>query len=406
MSCHPCRGIRFLWVLLCILTLSLPVKAAQINADEVYCFTQTDFSAQESILTGVCITALPDSARGTVRLGSRVIRAGDVLTSGQLDQMVFSPVRSDSDATAEVSYLPIYTTGLAPEATMVISIHGKEDKAPAALDSSLETYKNLPNEGILKVTDPEEQALTYTLGRQPKRGEVVLRPDGSFLYTPKNNKVGTDSFTYTATDPAGNVSREATVTVKILKPADDARYTDTAGLSCQFAAEWMRNTGIFAGESVGGQTCFSPDKAVSRGQFLAMLMQTLDMPVDSTVTATGFIDDAPGWMKPYLAAALRSGLVSGYPCQGGSEFRPDQAITGDEAATMIRNALDFAVPTLSDTDGAAAAWAQEAAAAIRHHGITLPEGNQSVTRSDTALVLYQINRLQEENPGLVVFFRQ
>jgi VCBS repeat-containing protein len=43
----------------------------------------------------------------------------------------------------------------------------------------------LPNEGKLKVTDPEGQAMTYTVLRQPKRGTVEIREDGSFVYTPK-----------------------------------------------------------------------------------------------------------------------------------------------------------------------------------------------------------------------------
>ena len=67
------------------------------------------------------------------------------------------------------------------------------------------------------------------------------RPDGSFIYTPKKNKVGVDSFTYTATDASGKVSREATVTIQILKPTDARQYTDTVGLDCRFEAEWLKN---------------------------------------------------------------------------------------------------------------------------------------------------------------------
>ena len=82
---------------------------------------------------------------------------------------------------------------------------------------------------------------------------MTIREDGSFLYTPKKNKVGTDSFTYTATDPAGKVSREATVTIQILKPTDNKQYADTTGTTCRFTAEWLRNTGLFVGEQIDGQ---------------------------------------------------------------------------------------------------------------------------------------------------------
>lgn len=79
---------------------------------------------------------------------------------------------------------------------------------------------------------------------------MTLDGQGGFTYTPKKNKVGVDSFTYTATDPAGNVSREATVTIQILKSS--AEYTDTETASYRFEAEWLRNTGIFQGESLAG----------------------------------------------------------------------------------------------------------------------------------------------------------
>lgn len=405
MSCHSRLPFRLGAMALCAFLAALPGTAAEVDAGESYCFSDVDFSPGDSALAGVCITGLPDADRGTIFLGSRVIRSGDVLTAEQLEQMTFTPVSSDEDATAVVWYLPIFDNGLAGEAAVTISIRGKEDDAPVAENSAIETYKNLPNEGLLKVSDPEGQALTFTVTRQPKRGSIIIRDDGSYLYTPEKNKVGTDSFTFTATDPAGNVSREATVTIKILKPADNLQYADTSGLSCRFAAEWMRNTGIFSGETVSGQVCFSPEEPVTRGQFLAMLMETLELPVDSAITETGFSDSAPDWLKPYLAAALRSGLITGYPCEDGIEFRHDQSITGQEAAVMIQSVLDFAVPTALDESGTIAAWAAESVAAVSGNGLALPQGETILTRADAAEVLYQISKLQKAAPGLAVIFQ-
>lgn len=402
MSCQHSISFRILAVLLCALVLSAPAMAAEVDSDQAYCFSGADFAPSDGTLTGVCITALPDADRGTIVLGSRVIRPGDILTTGQLEQMTFSPVRSEEDCEATVSYLPIYADRVESEASMVISIHGKEDKAPVAEDSAMETYKNLPNEGKLKVTDPEGQAMTFTVTRQPKRGTVELREDGSFLYTPKKNKVGTDSFTYTAADPAGNVSREATVTIEIMKPTDSKQYTDTVGSDCRFAAEWMRNTGIFSGETVSGQNCFSPDTEVSRGEFLAMLMQVLDLPVDRTVAYTGFADDAEDWLKPYLAAALRSGIVSGYPSESGVVFCPDQAITTMEAAVMLSNALDLSFPADSIADQTLPVWAAQAVAAVGAEGLALPENNACLTRGDAAQVLYQVSKLTGESEGSIL----
>lgn len=382
---HPNKLPIFLSLfLLCSGVLTIPVQAAGTDSDQAYCFSLSDFSGSENGLLGICVTGLPDKNQGNILLGNRVIRTGDVLTSGQLQQLIFSPVLSQEDDQAVITYLPLFSAGLAQEAETAISIYGKRDDPPVAEDSSLETYKNLPNEGLLKASDPEGQALTFTLVKSPKRGDVVIREDGSFLYTPKNNKVGSDSFTYTVSDPAGNLSREATVAIKILKPTDSAQYTDTAGLDCRFEAEWLKNTGIFSGESISGQSCFSPDESISRGQFLAMLMQTLDLPVEHSVSSTGFSDDAPQWLMPYLSAAYRAGIITGYPCDGGVEFRPDQTITSDEAMSMIRSALNHALPSAEGAQEALAVWAEDALQDV-----------VNLTRADAARILYQVSKTED-----------
>ena len=355
---------------LCAALLSTSASAAETAAGSVFCFSQSDFGAE---ITGICVTAVPD--RGTVLLSDRVIRSGDVLAASQLSQLTFTSAEAEEDAAVSMRYLPIRSSGVEKEAELVISIKGRRNEPPRTQDTKLETYKNLPIEGLLPADDPEGAALTFTLTRSPRRGEVILRDDGSFLYTPKKNKVGTDSFAYTAADPAGNVSGEATVTITIRKPTDDRQYADTLSSDCRFEAEWLRSSGIFAGETVNGQLCFSPDEAVTRGQFLAMLMEVLEMPVDRTVTETGFLDESPQWLKPYLAAALRSGIITGYPAEGGVEFRDGQAVCADEAAAMVRRAVDFALPAAS-LDG--------------------PEllGRDPLTRSDAAKALYRIGRLR------------
>ncbi len=407
--------VRFVCLLLavaCVLSLGCTALAAEVDCDTTYCFTSTDFSENETLM-GVCITHLPQPETGTIMLGNRVIRSGDILTADQLAQMTFSPLRTESDKAAQVSYLPIYENRVDPSATMTISIRGKEDKAPVAQDFALETYKNLPNQAQLKASDPEGEALTYTLVRQPKRGEVVLNTDGSFTYTPKKNKVGVDSFTYTAADPAGNVSREATVTIQILKPTEAKQYTDTIGESCRFAAEWMRNTGLFVGEKVGGEDCFYPEKPVSRGEFLTMVINALDIPTEN-VSYEAIPSDTPDWLKPYLAAAIRSGLTAGLPEKESGSFGAYDHITGAEAAVMLQNALDLtvsqqtmeAVQTCTDdTQSQVPAWAESSLQAMADNGISL-SAEEALTRGEVAQVMYQVSALAQTAPGMTVIRMQ
>lgn len=379
---------------MCLLGSLGHVRAAEVECDSIYCFTNTDFS-QDSQLQGVCITGLPDRSAGTVMLGTRVVRAGDILTAEQLNQLTFRPLRTENDVEVTVTYLPIYETRVEAATTMTISIRGKQDLVPVAEDSALETYKNLANTGNLKAYDPEGDTLTYTVTRNPKRGDLAVNTDGSYTYTPKKNKVGTDSFAYTVTDSAGNVSREATVIIQILKPSTKATYADTLGMECRFAAEWMRNTGLFVGETIGNQSCFRPDKTVTRGEFVAMLVQALGIRVEEDATFTGFSDEAPAWLKPYLAAAMRAGLTAGWK---SDTFGAEEAITGAEAALLIQNALDLTV-------SAAALEAEDVAMAVlAENGLQLSA--DAMTRAQTALALYQVSCLAPTAPGMQVLAKQ
>ncbi len=378
----PQRILSGLTALGCCAALAGTAAAAQVDCDQVYCFSPADFSQQEDF-AGICVTQVPD--QGQVLLGSRVIQPGDVIPAEQTGQMTFCPVRTETDESVQVGYLPILEDAVEAPATLVIGIRGKENQVPVAEDSALETYKNLPGIGTLKVSDPEGEPMTFTLVREPRRGTVEIRSDGSFTYTPKKNKVGVDSFTYTAADAAGKTSREATVTITILKPTDAPEYTDTAGESCQFAAEWMKHTGIFQGERLGENTCFSPQRTVNRGEFVTMLVKALEIPTAPELEVTGYTDQIPKWLQPYLAAAIRSGLTAGLPDQ--QTFGAGEPITGGEAAVMLQNALDLTLET--GAEEAPEGEHDVLLAALAEQGIVL-DAQAAVTRSDTALALYQM----------------
>lgn len=400
-----CR-FRLIFLALALLMLPLSVFAAEVDCDAIYCFTPADFQQEEELpLMGVCITGLPDPEAGTVFLGQRVLQKGDILTAEQLSALTFSPLLTETDVVAQVSYLPVYENRVGTTATTTISVRGKTDNPPVAQDFSLETYKNLAVDGTLKVSEPEGQEMTYTVVRGPKRGQVEFSANGTFIYTPKKNKVGVDSFTYCAADPAGNVSRVATVTVQILKPSDAKQYADTKDTACRFTAEWMRHTGLFTGESINGQLCFQPEKEVSRGEFVAMLVKALDIPTEDPSTLS-LPSDAPLWLQPYLAAALRAGLTAG--CPDTDSF--SEAITGAEAAVMLQNALDLTISrnTLEDQSASAEdsesvpAWAAVSLSVLEEHDIYV-SAFDTLTRSDVSQILYEASHLAAFASGTALY---
>ena len=396
------RILALVAAMMCLLGTVTAAGAAQVDSDGVYCFRTGDFSEED--LAGICLTSLPDSRTGALMLGSRVLRPGDVLTADQVSRMTFCPERQEEDMTVSLSCLPIYTDRVDPEITMTIAIRGKENKPPVAEDMAVETYKNIPLEGSLKVKDPEGEPVTYAIVRQPRRGTVTITEEGRFTYIPKKNKVGVDSFTYTATDASGKISREATVTVTILKPADATQYTDTLGKDCRFAAEWMKNTGIFVGESVAQNPCFSPDKAVTRGEYVTMLVRALEIPTDEALSYTGYADEIPQWLKPYLAAAVRSGLTEGLPER--EIFGADEPVTVAEAAVMLQNALDLTADSEAmAVEGDLPDWAANAVAVMNANGFAL-SADGFLTRGEAAKMLYQATQLADSAAGMMVIRMQ
>ena len=91
--------------------------------------------------------------------------------------------------------------------------------APVAVDDTYTTSEDTPltvvAPGVLgNDTDVEGDTLTAGLVSGPVHGTLTLYADGSFTYTPDAGWLGTDSFTYAASDGTAN-SNPATVTLTV-----------------------------------------------------------------------------------------------------------------------------------------------------------------------------------------------
>lgn len=213
-----------------------------------------------------------------------------------------------------------------------------EGSAPVAENLELKTYKNVSVGGKLSAYDPDGGALSFEISTQPVKGKIELSEDGSFVYTPAENKKGRDYFGYRATDEQGNSSQEATVIIKIEKQKKAVFYPELHGTADEYAATALNEAGIFTGEQLCGVYIFDGDREVRRGEFLSMCMALSGEPIVSSVMSTKYNDDSsiPGWMKPYVATASIMGIE---PMSAGSSFVPDEVITRQEAAVMLDSVL-------------------------------------------------------------------
>ena len=109
---------------------------------------------------------------------------------------------------------------------------------PQALDDAYSTAENVdltvPVATGVRANDSDidGDSLTITVVNNPTHGTLTLASDGSFTYEPDSNFVGTDSFTYQASD--SNESDTATVTITVTEGNDrpaavNDNYIATAG---------------------------------------------------------------------------------------------------------------------------------------------------------------------------------
>ena len=404
MKRHKLSAAVLLALMAALLTTQVSALELTMNTGSQYCFSADDFttiSADE----GIFITAVPKRSVATVRYGDRVICAGDALPMDALDELTLDPVTVLGQSAA-ISYYTVSGGHVSAAKELRLSIMPQKNEPPTADSCKLETYKNISNTGKLKAADPEGSTLTYQLVKEPKRGTVTIEHDGQFTYTPLENKVGKDSFTYTVTDESGNVSEPAKVFVEILKPENKTTYADMTGDRDEYAAMWMKDEGLFTGTYVGGNLCFDPDASVTRGEFLVMVMHLVKAQADETITVSGFADEeqTDAWMRPYITAALSNGMISGTSEEGGLMFRPNDALTGAEAVVMLQNILELpaadAAAVFSEEEvSAVPAWAQKAAAALANAGITMERTANSdvLTRRDAASLLLQVNAMLESD---------
>ncbi len=94
---------------------------------------------------------------------------------------------------------------------------------PEEYTTSIGTAVTVDAPGVLgNDTDPDKDELTAAPATAPASGQVDLRSDGSFTYTPHDGFTGTDRFTYTVVDPGGARSAPTVVTITVTPAANRA----------------------------------------------------------------------------------------------------------------------------------------------------------------------------------------
>ncbi|RIX82857.1 tandem-95 repeat protein [Acidovorax cavernicola] len=96
-----------------------------------------------------------------------------------------------------------------------------QNRNPEGKAEPVVTDQDKPVQGQVNATDPDRDALSFTVAKGPEHGTVTVDPStGQFVYTPKPGYEGPDSFEVTVSDGKGG-----TTTVKVpvtVSPVNDA----------------------------------------------------------------------------------------------------------------------------------------------------------------------------------------
>lgn len=401
-----------------LLAAFVPVQAwagkEQIAAVAAFCkndgqgriitFTQSDFASRVTggqELSAIVVERLPEG--GTLRLAGLDVKVGEAIDSTRLGALCFVP-DIGVDVHTSFDFRPVFSRSGAGEEAVTVSLNVSDvpNSAPIAVEQTFETYADLPLNGVLRAVDADGDACIFTVEQQGKRGVAEITESG-FRYTP-NGKSGEDRFTVVATDPFGNRSQPAEITVRVVKRHEREcfTYTDMTDSPAHYAALRLREEGVFSGECFGSEAFFVPGQTVTRAQFLTMAAAVADLAMPTAAVSTGLSDDdsIPAWSRGYVAAGILSGVVEGSDDGSGNRvFRAESAITRAEAAAILDRCLsltdDGREMAFSDS-GTVPAWAAQSVVNCAATGL-LPVFSdntvrplEAVTREDAAVMLYEM----------------
>ena len=236
--------------------------------------------------------------------------------------------------------------------------------------------------------------------RFDRGGEIELRFKEGYGEFSKNKLTNLDFAQGVARVEFTSLSEEAVVIEAVYgnkvyesEPIEPYLYTDLRpGDEYYEAIAFLSERGVVSGYPNGS---FGPDRPVNRVESLKMTFSALDSKLVNQ--APEFPDtEAKEWYAPYVASAVVSGVVRGYP---DGFFRPTQQVNQVEFAKILLNMAGVSVdPVVSQSpyfDVNPLAWYAPHVSYIKEKDLFPVEGNyfnpgKPMTRGEVAEAIYRL----------------
>ncbi len=180
----------------------------------------------------------------------------------------------------------------------------------------------------------------------------------------------------------------ATPTTPSTPVLEDGVFKDTSSHWAKETIKELKLKGIVNGVS---ETEFMPDEAVTRAQFIAMIMRATSNDFAKYAGAFSDVKEAD-WYADYVQTALNDGIIS-----IDKNFRPDDNITREEAAKILSAFVDKGEIEVSYSDAdKISGWAEMYVAHASSTGLFKGDENgnfnpkNSLTRAESATVISRL----------------
>ena len=245
----------------------------------------------------------------------------------------------------------VYTLPFKPTATVSVKGNGKVGSRLTATyeyfdengdkeDGSLANWYRVKNgnkesvgQGLTYIVKSADAGYKIVFGYTPKNAEFPTTGDEVFSDEIKISEQSSGGSSGGSSSGGGGGSY--TMPVKETKPADKtntektekATFPDMKGHWAEKEITALKDAGLINGKENG----YCPEDAVTRAEWITMLLRAVGIKTDGNTTGTFSDVNTNDWFFGAVETAYKEGYISG----DGENFRPNDKITREEMAKII-----------------------------------------------------------------------